>query len=369
MSSPVEPKKPLVLHLILSLKTGGLEKLVVSLANHSSQFSPLICCLEQTGPLHLNLNLGVKVIEIDRRPGLRIADFWRLIRIVKAHGVNLIHTHNAAAGLYGGIAGFLTGVPVVHTKHGMNFTGGNEKYLNKLVYALSRKVVAVSTAAREVVLSEGCAPDKVSIIDNGVDLTSYYSTPERRLEARELLKLGESDLCIGTLGRLSPEKNQALLVQAFAAAQIKNGKLVLLGDGPDFKKIQGTAAALGLSDRIMMPGNVTHPEIYLPAFDIFVMPSKSEGLPIALLEAMASGAVPIVSSTGAMPYVVMDGRCGLVFPVDNQSTLTTALMDLAKNPPLRTSLSRQAQSRVEEHFNIVSTVKSYESLYRTLLME
>jgi glycosyltransferase involved in cell wall biosynthesis len=369
-----DPRLIGVAHVVLGLRIGGLERVVVDLVNHSSEcIRPIVICLEKSGPMAQELRRpDVPVLELDRKPGLRP---WLALRIrgpLRRHGVRIAHTHNSAAGFYGGLAGRLASLPVVHTKHGLNLTGGpSEGRLNGLLYRLSDQVVAVSESARELARAEGARDSSLMVVDNGIDLDRFEKASGGRAEARAALGIPANCYAVGTVARLVREKCQEVLISAFARLTAPSGGgesvLVLVGGGPLERPLREQAAALGVADRVLFTGPRTDVACLLAAFDVFALPSVSEGLPVALLEAMAAGIVPVVTRVGAMPEVVVNAQSGLVIPPRDVDALAQALASLRNDAYARNEMGRAAAERVRQRYGARRMALDYEAIYARLL--
>jgi glycosyltransferase involved in cell wall biosynthesis len=362
-------EKRRILQTVLTLHTGGLERIVVDLVNHASaEFEHWICCLEETGEMAQALSAkGVPLFELGKRPGIRPGLIRRIGDIVRDNGIDLVHTHNSAPAFYGGIAGRLAGRPVVHTKHGLNLFG--QHLLNRVSYWFTDVVVAVSDSAGALATTEGVPAHRLYVVDNGVDVERFAFDEELRSARRAELGIEDGVFVVGSLGRLSAEKNHALLINAFAdlaARDVADETLLLLaGDGPTRAELEAMAGELGLGPRVCFLGMVAHPEQFYPVLDVFVMPSRSEGLPVALLEAMAGGVPAVVTRVGAMPGVV-DG-CGVVVASEDRRGLAIELYGLMTDPARRKKLAGLGKNRILAQYAVGSMVATYESLYRTLL--
>ena len=360
-----------IAHVLLSLQTGGLERVVVDLVNCvGPAFDPFIACLETNGPMAKELRRpSTPVVLLNRKPGFRPWLALPLSRALRARRARIVHTHNTAAGFYGALAGRLAGLPVVHTKHGQNLTGGNQRALNRIAYQFTDHVVAVSEPARELALSEGARPDRLSIIDNGVDIARFADRGRPRAEARERLAVAPGELVVGTVGRLAVVKNQRLLIESAGDAATTSGRrivLVIVGDGPERDRLAAVARGAPQDLRVVLAG-AQRAEEWLPAFDIFALSSDSEGLPIALLEAMACGVPAIVTGVGAMPEVVDHGRAGLVVPPGDRMALAQAIAALCGDAGRRAALAEAGLRRVRERHSAERMARDYEALYRKVL--
>jgi glycosyltransferase involved in cell wall biosynthesis len=368
----MDPAKPVrIAHVLLTLRTGGLERVAVDLTNCAhAPFEPFFVCLETSGPMASEIRRpGTPVVEMNRPPGFRPWLALPLARVLRQRGATLVHTHNSAAGFYGALAGRLAGVPVVHTKHGQNLSGGRQRAVNRLAYKATDHVVAVSEPARALALSEGARPDKLSIIDNGVDIERFAGRAAERARTRAKLGLADDDVVVGTLARLYAVKNQRLLIDGAIGAAESLGRsltLVLVGDGPEREPLESHARSHAGRLRVVFAG-VGRAEEWLPAFDVFAMSSDSEGLPVALLEAMACGLPAVVTAVGAMPEVVDHGSAGLIVPPKDRAALAAAVADLAADREKRARLGEAALRRATMRYSADRMAREYEELYRRLL--
>jgi glycosyltransferase involved in cell wall biosynthesis len=357
-----------ILQVVLTLHTGGLERIVVDLINRaSSKFEHWVCCLEETGDMAEELSsAGVPLIELRKGDGLRPRLIREIDGLIRANGISLVHTHNSAPAFYGGIGARLSGVPVVHTKHGLNLFG--QHLLNRVSFWFTDAVVAVSESAARLARNEGVPPHRLRVIDNGVDMERFVNDSDVRTAQRGVLGVGADTFVIGSLGRLSPVKNHELLIRAFAdllkKGRADNAVLLLAGDGPARAQLEELVAGIDHGGRIRFTGMLSEPEKFYPVLDAFVMPSRSEGLPVALLEAMACEVPVVVTRVGAMPRVA-EG-CGIIVEPGDQGALAAELHQLMTNGN-RGEMGQAGRREVAARYSLSSMVEQYEALYDRLL--
>lgn len=331
-------------------------------------------CLEESGPMADAIRRpAVPVVSLHRRPGFRPWLALRLSRALRRHGTQLVHTHNSAAAFYGALAGKLCRLPVIHTKHGTNRAPMRaQERLNRLAFLMTDHVVSVNPSLRALSRREGVRLDRSSVIDNGVDLTRFDAGATARRRARDELGLPRDAFVVGSVARLVHEKNQALLLESFAdVARAGDGAedayLVILGDGPLRGQLQAQADGLRVGERVLLAGARGGVERLLPAFDVFVLSSDAEGLPVALLEAMAAGLPPVVTSVGAMPEAVAHGEAGKVVTPRSRADLCSAVLDLWRLPSERARLGAAARDRVESRYSAARMASAYEAVYASCL--
>ena len=225
-----------VMQVVLSLAPGGLERMVVNLVNHGTvDFRFVVCCLEQAGEFSsLITRPATPVVALGKRPGLDWRLPWRIARVARHEKVQLIHTHNAGAHLYGALGARLAGVPVLHTEHtGKTFAAGESRRANRFAARFTDFTVAVSADnARFICAEEGVNPARMKVVPNGIPLPSAALQLEPAVLRRQLgLPVGAR--VIGTVGRLVAVKNYSLLIAAFArlAQERPEMHLLFIGDG------------------------------------------------------------------------------------------------------------------------------------------
>jgi len=361
-----------ILHLLNSLDLGGAEMLVVNLAGQidRSRFQLMVASLTGPGPLGVELDrLGVETLALHRQRGRD----WRLplkiARTVLRERIDVLHSHNSAPWLYAAAAAVMTRRPLVHTQHSVADQSRTLLLRAERAAALAtRRVIADAEDVRHVMVDrQGMPADKVVTIVNGID-TTVYGAASDIAGMRRALGLDAGDLIIGTVGRMVWEKDQRSLIASFArlAPAVPHARLCLVGDGPLRADLQAAAVATGFGERIVFLGSRADVARILPTFDVFVLSSVSEGLPLALLEAMATGLPVVVTQVGGMGEAVRAGDSGLVVAPGDPDRLTAAVKTLIDDPALRARLGRAAQQRAREHFDLRAMVTAYEDVYQAV---
>jgi glycosyltransferase involved in cell wall biosynthesis len=209
-----------------------------------------------------------------------------------------------------------------------------------------------------------------------VDAAQFRNDPERREHARALLGLPEAVTVVGTVGRLHPDKNQALLLHAAALLrdEIRGIRVAVIGDGPERPRLEALSHDLRIDEHVKFLGERSDVEKLLPGLDVFALTSVTEGTPVTLLEAMAAG-IPIVSTAvGGIPEILADGVDALLLPAPIEradpslsSPFARLLAAPLRDPELARRLAASARGRVEREFSLESSFGRYEDLYRALL--
>ena len=365
-----------VLQVANSLNFGGLERLVVDLALglDRSRFEPLVACLKYKGNLAPELEAaGVPVFALnaDVDPRLRYRTFRDLQHLIREQRVDVVHTHNTGP-LIDTLLARLTqwrGIRVVHTDH----TRPNWPDTRRRVWAeylasfWVRSFVAVSEEARDKLVEyEGIHRHRIRLIDNGINLDRFLA-PEADRQAM-LAKLGATgfDQCVGVIAMHRRQKGITHLLQAipWILKDCPNTGFLIAGGGPLEEAHQEEARALGISEHVRFLGRRSDVPNLLSTFDVYVLPSESEGLPIGLLEAMAASKPIVATAVGAVPRVLNEGACGRLVEPGVPMALATAVIELLQDHVTARALADAARERVVAEFSIQRTIQDYQRLYR-----
>jgi len=359
-----------LMQLVYSLSHGGSESLACSLAMglKYSAIHSSICALDLGGPLAEDLQrASIPFYVMDRTPGKDWSLFPKLYRLFRRERVNLVQTHHLTQLIYGGVAARLAGAILVHVEHEY-FTLMRPKAKRQLrtLALFCHRVVAVGDEIREFLLQEvKLPPSKVTVIPNGVDVTRY--SPQSRVP-RKAFHLVAEDRLIGHVARLEAEKDQETLLRAFriVLTTYADARLVIVGDGSLRADLEAAARSLGIAERINFLGFRKDVVDLLPHLEVFVLSSAAEGLPLALLEAMACARPVIATRVGELPQVVRNGVTGLTVPPKDPVALAASITAVLKQPDWAATMGYTARQLIEEKFSLTSTVKQYQALYHSL---
>jgi glycosyltransferase involved in cell wall biosynthesis len=362
-----------VLHVLTPARQGGLERVVEMLA--LGQAPKGVHVASVVGPNDANdhpfvaklraAGIPVTPIVVEAREYRR--EFQLLSDLVEKLKPRIVHTHGYRADVMGLLLRRRSGVPHVSTVHG--FVGGtlrNRIYENVQRYVLRRAsgVIAVSRPLVEKLSLSGIPRKKIHLVANGLSLSEPGLTREA---ARLALGIDHSAQTGGWIGRLSREKGPDIMIEAIGAAG-KRWHLAMIGDGPATQVIRRRVVELGLSERVTLHGELPNAARYLAAFDAFILSSRTEGTPIALLEAMHAGVPVLAASVGGVPDVVGDDTA-LVVPAEDPGAIARALHVLESDPDGARRRAEMAKMRIESHFDLKSWVEMHESVYRTVVRQ
>ena len=322
------------------------------------------------------LGIPVRVFPENRWGSTKI--FLELVREFKKSNIKIIHTHKYKDTILAAPAAKLCGIPhVVRTVHGLREPFEGLQAFNMSCYeAIERTVhrscvdfiIGVSSQIEAKYKAQGQV-SRVACIRNGIDLEGKSVQTDRWLTRKELSVDWETCL-IGTVGRLTPVKGIPYLLDAarILLRQGVNVKVLVVGDGSIRQDLLAQAGNLGVGERVVFLGHREDTDVLLQALDIFVLPSLSEGIPMALLEAMAASRPIVASRVGGIPEIIEDGVDGyLVEPMD-VNTLAERCRRLIESPDVARKMGEQGRKRVEREFPATAMADRVVSVYKELLM-
>jgi sugar transferase (PEP-CTERM/EpsH1 system associated) len=347
-----------VIHVSLGLHIGGMEKLLVEFARHADRrrFDLQFVSLTAKGDVAEQIErLGWPVIALGQRPGVEPATSVRLAQLFRRSKPRIVHTHNTKPLLYAVPAAHLTGVQtIIHTRHGQRHGATRrQNFLFNLAARWVDRVVSVSSDSAQIALQQGLPSEKLVTIHNGIDLPLF--PPAGPLPSGPVV----------FVGRLSPEKDLPTLLRAaaIAASEEPSFRLHLAGAGPSLSELQRLAAQLGVGHRVGFLGHNTDISAILAQASLFVLSSVTEGVSLALLEAMACRLPVVATAVGGNVEVVIDGETGLLVPPRSPAALAGAMLKLYRQPELARRMGVAGRKRVEARFDSRRMVAEYESLY------
>jgi glycosyltransferase involved in cell wall biosynthesis len=358
--------------LTKGLGRGGTERLLAGAVRHMdrSRFRPEIAYLLPWKDAFVEEIRagGVPVTCLDAPKPWSLGWVLELRRMVRDHDVRVVHTHMPLPAVLARLAlppARRGGPAVVHTEH--NMWGRYRlptRLLNRLTYRRNAAVMAVSDGVARSIRSD--VP--VEVVIHGIDVEALHHGPDARRVARERLGLPDGVPVVGTVGNMTAKKDHAGLLTAFAQVHAERpaAKLLIVGIGPLEDELKARAASLGLADAVVFTGMRDDVFELLPGFDLFVLSSRFEGLPIALLEAMASGVAPVTTRVGGIPEVITDGVDGLLVDPGDPGALAAALAKLLADDAARSSVAEAAQRRAGD-FDLRRAVRQIEAVYERAL--
>jgi glycosyltransferase involved in cell wall biosynthesis len=308
--------------------------------------------------------MGVVLFPLEIRPRAYWHERMRYLELFRRWRPDLVHTHGYRADLVAGSAARAAALPWVTTFHG--FTGGSWK--NRLYEMLQVRsarsaagVVAVSRPLQERLTRSGIPGARIALITNGLNRSMPLLT---RSAARAELGLPETDWVVGWVGRLTREKGADVLLAALPGAP--EVRVSIVGLGAERRALEAQAGQLAVTSRVRWHGLVANACRIYSAFDCFVLSSRTEGTPIALLEAMAAGVPIVATSVGGVPDVLRSEE-GLLVPPEDPAALARGIASVLRDPVRARERAERARERVEGEYAPGPWIERHRMLYQQIL--
>ncbi len=363
-----------VLYLIETSGRAGAESNLLQLATHLDRehYEPIVRLLQ---PGWLGEELARQAVDVEVLRGgqwrLNIPLIVRLAGFIRRRRISLVHAYMFVMGVHGALAAFLARVPVIYSVRGRTYELAQERrrrILGLLGRAGCRFTAVTRDIANSLVVECGVPVERVVLVPNGVD-TAIYTPCIDTKEARTAIGLDASRFTIGTVARLEPVKGIEYLLHSLPAIESCLGpiQVVIVGDGTLRDRLQRLAGSLPISSPVTFLGLRTDVPRVLRTFDIFVLPSLSEGMPNVLLQAMAAGLPCIATAVGGTPELIRHGETGLLVPSEDPAALAEAVLSLAESVSLRRKLALAARPTAEQEYGLGRMVARNQDLYAALV--
>ena len=366
-----------ILHVISSGGMYGAEAVILNLAR-TLRDGPHECVLgvfsNSANPKHqlheLALKEGFESHLIPCRGQVDLGAIAKVRELATHVSADVVHTHGYKADVYVYLALRGLGVPLVSTCHTWYDT---DLFLSiygiadRFVLRKYTRVVAVSDEVKQRLLKAGVREEKIRMVRNGIDLRRFDGAlPWLRKEAHP-----ERALVVGLVGRLAWEKGVDVFLRAAAEVLVEfpETRFVVVGEGPDQEKLERLIDASLIRESVEMLGRREEMASVYASLDVMVSSSRQEGLPMAVLEGMASGMALVATAVGAVPTVVEDGRTGVLVPADDAGLLAAGIAELLRDPAKRRLLGDAARRRIEEEYSAARMTRDYLRVYEEAIAE
>ncbi len=365
-----------VLHIVKSLGRGGAEMLLQETLklHHRDEFefhymyflpwkNQMVEGLQKAGGTVVNFSAKNNITIMLQVP--------KIISYIRKNNIQLVHCHLPWAGFAGRLIHKLTGIPVLYSEHNIQ-----DRYhfitrtLNRITFNWQNLVIAVSGDVAQSIQRSIKPVIPVQTILNGVNTAQFRRDPAQRMLKRNELGLHDGIVLIGTIAVFRFQKRLIEWLEVIAAIRKKHPqvKACIVGDGPLKNEILEHITKLGLNDHVILPGLQAEVKPWLSAFDIFMMTSSFEGLPIALLESMSMECAVVCTDAGGIKELIRNGNDGFLEPVDDWKNLEAPLGYLIQHPQEIRKFGASARSRVEASFSMLSMVDQLEEVYRQVML-
>jgi len=371
-----------ILHLLYKLTFGGTERVIVNLVNSSSRnirnYIYSFCDYNKTFMKELTRPEKV-VFSIGKQEGNDFSIPFKIASFCRHHDVDIIHSLGWATYAEGLFAAGISGkkCKFIHSFRGKTIEDTinipQRRILAQHFFSIFCDAIITPSekSRKEYSRLINIDPEKIKVIYNGVDINKFQIDSSDSLkEKMKEFGLKKEDIVIGSVARFDPVKNIDALVRAFARlpkSALEKCKMLLLGDGPELPFVRNTAKDLGVKEKVIFAGMRSDIPQCLSLVDIYVQPSKFEGVPNAVLEAMAAGLPVIATNVGGVPEIVEDGRTGILVEVDDEKTLARSIELLIEDPEKRRKMGSLGRKRVTSLFSIEKMVSEYEKLYEDIM--
>lgn len=344
---------------------GGQEQLFGLMKGMKLRGHRVLLAAPPEAPLsHKAARLGIPVCPFRQRYELSVLAYRRFRKILTRHPVDILHFNTPRALLAGGLAARREAVPVCVASRRVNFPLRSR--LSRFKYnRLLDRTLTVSESIQQTLLQGGVEPGRIQVIYEGVDLAWIDS-----LKAPAPLP-ARSRPWVGTVAHLSPEKGHRILLEALARLRHRWPEVtyVFVGNGDQKESLRALAQALEVARQVLFLGFRDDSEALMKQFDLFCLPSLSEGLSSAILAAMASELPVVATRVGGIPELVVDGETGLLVPAGQAEALAAALDCLLEDSELRRRMGQAGRRRVETCFTLERKLKETEKSYQELLRQ
>ncbi len=363
-----------VLYVIWSLDLGGAEQVVLNLVQSidPKRFEPQVLCLNGKGRYAEVLERrGIKISAMNKRPKFDPLLIPRMVRFIKKERIDLIHTHLFTSNLWGRIAAWLSGVPVIATEHNQDiWKKPFHFFIDRVLFNATGKIIFVSKMVEQFYQSHlPSLNGKACVIYNGIDTGKFSGTNQAPLDLKKKFGFNDGSKVLGMVGRLVPQKGHVYFLDALNMLRTKGYKVcgLITGDGPMRDELHTYAYDHGLRNFVAFSGFRNDMENVYRAMDIFVLSSEYEGFPLVVLEAMAAN-IPIVATpVGGVVECLRDNENSLLVPFAERKQLADALEKLLVNESLGIGLAKTALREVQTRFSVEEMARQTENVYEEVL--
>ena len=357
---------------------GGPEKtILLSAAQHDpARVASTVCYIRDRRDRTFHIDeraqeLGVDYVEVVEHHSFDARIWWKLKKIVASRGIDIVHAHEYKTDLLAWLLARSTGIVPLSTVHGWSGQTRRESlyyYADKKLLTRYPLVIAVSEPIRQTLIEFGANPSNVRRISNGVDHTVFTRVAGLRESARRSLGIPPEAVVLGSIGRLEPEKRYSLLLDAAAALRDEFDPFVVIaGAGSQQPTLEAVARDRGMLHRLKLLGHRHDVVDIHHAFDVYVQTSDREGIPNAVLEAMAVGTPVVATDVGGTGELISDAVHGLLVPAESPAALTAAVRATLVDSEAAARRARAARARVQTELSFAARLAAVEQIYRELL--
>jgi glycosyltransferase involved in cell wall biosynthesis len=362
-------------HLIGTNFFGGPERQILThaLRIRDMGFEPQIVSFHENGRVNGLLekakSLGLACRELKPRSPFNPVSVLDLSRELRDFRTKILVGHGYKANVVGRLASWSRGIPFMVVSRGWTAESPKIRFYEALDRSFLRfadAVVAVSEGQRQKILACGGRPDKVRVIHNAIDLTTYPDPAEKSVRLE--LGIPQDAILVATAGRLSPEKNHRGMIEAarLVLAKMPDVYFVVFGEGFLRPELEKAVVDAGIGDRFFLPGFRSDVRSLLYEIDVFTLPSQTEGLPNVVLEAFACRKPVVATRVGGTPEVVRHGENGFLVKPNGMEELAACLTTLCASPGMRQKMGQKGYLLVRDQFGYEQQTRLYLNIYEVL---
>ena len=364
-----------VLHLRSSAGFYGAERVIVTLMKRApaDDIDTTLACIENyinsdQSLLNHAKEAGLKALEIPCKSRMDFQTVRNLITVCKDNQIDIIHSHDYKSHFYGALTARFSGCKQVATLHGKTFGNVKNRIFEVVENLLLRMVSHVTVVSDQLFdsLSETALSKKLSQIANGVDDQSF--NPDIKGFGKSYWGFNPSSYVFGTIARMSEEKGHHVLIEAFSKLTDHNDnvRLLLVGDGPLHDELVTLTESLGLENKVRFAGSRTEVEQILNDMDCYVSPSHTEGMPMSILEAMATGLPLVATDVGAVGYLLREDL-GKLLPPGDVDALAKQMQSVLDDVDFMKESGKKCRARVEQEFSAGIQSQEFAKVYHAVI--
>ncbi len=363
----MEDKKRIkISYVIPSSEIGGTEKMLMTMLESLPAdifYPPVVFTIKGKGRFTEELKkmkVNAHIFNLKKNP----FQFLKLLKTIKEEHSDILHSFLFYGNLTGRLCGRLLKIKVVISSQ-RSADAWRKKYhwlIDRITSGWTDIIISNSHSGKNALVKKaGIDPSKISVIPNGIKKSDILYPL-----SKEDFGITPEELIVGTVGNLRKSKGHIYIIKAaeIVLKKLPDTRFVIVGEGQLRQKLIKETEKAGIADRFIFTGFIKDAVSVIHLFDIFVFPSLWEGCPVSLLEAMSEGKPCIAFSSGDIPYIIEDGKSGLLIPVAYYEKLASDIIKLAMDKNLRETVSENAKKRVEEFFSFDRMMQEYISVYK-----
>jgi glycosyltransferase involved in cell wall biosynthesis len=365
-----------ILHLVSSGGLFGAEKVILNLAAQNNGIPTWVGALKNEHNPHLEVieeaqKLGLKTVVFDSKGKADLKTVRNIRSFLAKESIDILHTHNYKSDILGFLATRFNKTKWVGTNHVWHSTDEKLRFYEKLdafVLKSAKLIFTVSQEIKDDLIKKGFPAKKLHVISNGIPIQQFDQSSQRQ-NLRNSWKVSDSDILLGIIGRLAPEKGHEVLFKALQQliSRYPSVKCLVVGDGPLREDLENLTKKMSLSSHVIFTGIRKDIADIYHACDIMINASFIEGMPMTILEAMASHLPIIATKVGGVPQVIDDHKNGILLEAGQPDQLANAIEELVSNPGLRKLLAQKAYQDVCNQFSDKRMAKDYQRYYEILV--